>query len=362
MRLSLLLPVLAACTGGTNDVTGPFTGATTRFAIDRYDLPLTYDQATTLGDDLDNNRTIDNQIGRLFASLAQDNNLTTYATSMAAVGLLPSTIEIQADSLDDDDSVGVSYIGRPGDTAVPAGGRIVGGNFRSNRTAVTAHPAEGALVLPVFADANPTGFALDRAEIDLTRDATGYTGVIRGAVDSQAALLAASTSVLQMVTSNPHDHPVLGAVFDPNKDGAVTLQEITTSSLMESLLAPDLEGTSVSIGFGFHITACPSGTCEPPTIADACHDRVKDGDETDVDCGGSCRACAFTASCSVASDCETGSCDSGSCRAPTCSDEVIDGFETGVDCGTPHCGSCAGADCGDNGDCHSGRCTLGKCE
>jgi hypothetical protein len=300
----------------------------------------------------------------MFANLANDDNLTSYATSMAAVGLLPSTIEIQADSLDNDDSVGVSYIGRPGDTAIPAGGRIAGGNFRSNRTATTAHPAEGALVLPVFVDADPTGFVLLDAEIDLTRDSTGYTGVVRGEVDAQAALLAASTSLLQMVTSNPHDHPVLGAIFDQDHDGVVTLQEIMTSPLVVDLLAPDLKATgTVSIGFGFHISPCPTGACEPATIADACHDRIEDGDETDIDCGGSsCRACAFPASCVVASDCNSGTCDSGTCRAPTCSDEAIDGFETGVDCGTQDCGHCAGQDCTENAECHSNQCTLGKCE
>ncbi|MEO8846806.1 MAG: hypothetical protein ABI591_16865 [Kofleriaceae bacterium] len=356
-----VLPFLAACTSaaGTGDVVGPFTGATHRYAIDHYTISMNNNDARTLGDDLDGDGAVDNRIGMTFASLSSQGDLTTYASSIGAVGLLPSTVLIQADALDNDDSVGVSYIGRPGDTSVPVGGRFVDGVFASNRTATTSHGAQGTLVLPVFIDADPTGFVLNRGEIDLTPDGTGFTGLIRGEIAGDAALQAAATSLQQMVMSNPQDHAPFGQILDANKDGRVTADEVAANSFVKALLEPDLttgDSAFLSIGFGVHLIPCDTGTCLPTTIADSCHDRVRDNDETDVDCGGSCQACGFDAACLVASDCQTGTCDAGTCAAPTCSDGVQDGFEQGVDCGNTLCGECAGQTCSDNASCHSGVC------
>jgi hypothetical protein len=46
-----------------------------------------------------------------------------------------------------------------------------------------------------------------------------------------------------------------------------------------------------------------------------CGDHQKNGDETDVDCGGaSCGKCAAGAACASTSDCQSGTCDGGICR------------------------------------------------
>ncbi|MFT3694579.1 MAG: DUF4215 domain-containing protein [Kofleriaceae bacterium] len=113
-------------------------------------------------------------------------------------------------------------------------------------------------------------------------------------------------------------------------------------------------------------TTC-SATCQTPT----CSDGVKDGLETDLDCGGSTcdnlttpKKCADTKLCASGADCVSGVCD-GHCVAATCSDGVKNGTETGVDCGNATCGGCAGDTCAVNGDCHSGSCgvaTAGKCD
>jgi hypothetical protein len=49
------------------------------------------------------------------------------------------------------------------------------------------------------------------------------------------------------------------------------------------------------------------------TFSASCSDGAKNGGETDVDCGGSCGACALGKSCAVANDCANGTCFSGSC-------------------------------------------------
>ena len=80
---------------------------------------------------------------------------------------------------------------------------------------------------------------------------------------------------------------------------------------------------------------------EPPlSTAETCSDGVLDGDEADVDCGGSrCGACSTGASCRVGFDCEGLSCLNGRCQQPTCADGLHNGDELDVDCGGS-CGRC----------------------
>ena len=87
--------------------------------------------------------------------------------------------------------------------------------------------------------------------------------------------------------------------------------------------------------------SCKKDSTSDPSAAH-CSNNVQDGDETGVDCGGSCTACNVPSTCSngVQDGDETGIDCGGSCTAcgtaSTCSNGVQDGDETGVDCG----GSC----------------------
>lgn len=83
-----------------------------------------------------------------------------------------------------------------------------------------------------------------------------------------------------------------------------------------------------------------------------CADGQQNGDETDVDCGGSCDPCDDGHGCMVAADCYSIVCQDGACQPATCYDEVQNGNEDDVDCG----GTCPDA-CGGNGGCdHDGDC------
>ena len=100
-----------------------------------------------LGDDLDGDQARSTIRSAWCArTLAQQNDLAPHPSDLR--NLLPTAVEINAHDLIDDDHVGVSYIGRPGDTSTPATGTFSGGVYASERTADTAHPANGALVLP----------------------------------------------------------------------------------------------------------------------------------------------------------------------------------------------------------------------
>jgi hypothetical protein len=358
MRLLLCLPLLACTSSVDNhDVVGPFTGPIHRYAISSYALPRTSTEARVSGDDLDGDGAVDNQLGLVFATLATGMNLAGEdgVVAMWQGGLLPSALEIQADSLDDDPTVAVSYLGRPGDTAVPAAGAFVGGVFTSNRSRTTTHPAQGTLVLPILVDADPMELVLTRGEIDLQPTATGYHALIRGEIDSEAAKLSAATSLVAMVEANPHDHPGLARGLDSNHDGHFSVEEALATQLIQALLAPDLDAEHLSIGFAVDLIPCDAGTCAGPA-SPSCLDRIQDGTETGVDCGGACRPCSAGVTCIAASDCDSGVCDGTVCAAGTCSDHRQDDLEAGVDCGAPYCLGCAGESCSSGTTCASAVC------
>lgn len=85
----------------------------------------------------------------------------------------------------------------------------------------------------------------------------------------------------------------------------------------------------------------------PTTLSNHCADLVKNYDETDIDCGGSCAKCAQYKKCKASSDCLSNYCSSGICRSPSCSDDIKNGDESGIDCG----GSCYPCACFKNSDC-----------
>ncbi|MCB9728254.1 MAG: hypothetical protein H6746_07225 [Deltaproteobacteria bacterium] len=105
---------------------------------------------------------------------------------------------------------------------------------------------------------------------------------------------------------------------------------------------------------------CAAGVC---VAAEACKDKVENGNETDVDCGGGeCLACATGKYCVLGSDCLSATCIFGVCENPTCEDDHLNQGESDIDCGGAKCPACAdGAKCGMGSDCESGACEGGLC-
>lgn len=355
----LLVVGCSSDTGG--DVKGPFSGDVHRYKVDKLTLPSTTALQNEFAGDLDGDESVDNQLGLIVAAITQTNDTNKHVPDIIASGALASVLELQADDLLNDGAVGATYIGEAGTDATAAGGVLSAGSFLSNRTATTKVPGAAHVSLPVFADADPSVLPLVGLEMDLWSDGGGgFDGVVRGGIPIAEARTIAYAGVAQMMRTNPSAHLPFARLLDTDHDGAITTPELMASALLAGFLVDDIAigGERVlSVGFGIHL--CAEAACSTAAPMNRCTDRIKDGAETDIDCGGdTCPACAAELACVAPTDCQTGGCDAGTCRAPTCSDGFRDGFESDIDCGAA-CGDCAvGQKCASNDDCASGHCVA----
>jgi hypothetical protein len=385
MRRSLVLCALALAACGPRpyrDISGPFTGTTHRFVLDRFEVP---GQRSDFADDLNGDGRPDDQFGNVAGALAGEMDLASRAAvdDMLASGVFAPVVEITSDdpTLRNDPTVGVRFIGKDGEIADEMGGSLANGVLITNPTRLVRVPASATLHVPLFRHADPLVLPAVGLELEIGADGDGFSGTLHGALPSPTYLMPAWISLTQMVTANPQEFPLLFGWLDANGDGLITFDEFTQAGIVKNITAPDVQLTdghggwapspdngakdSLSFGFAIHLVPCAAGTCHAPPSS-TCDDRVLDGDETDVDCGGACIACGSGARCRADGDCQTRHCDGGVCAAPTCSDGVRDGAETGVDCGAG-CGPCPSGDqCRRDADCTSGYCAdaflaLGKC-
>ena len=379
LALALVVVALPACGKPPyHDVAGPFTGTTYRFVVDQLVLPL---ERTDSGDDLNGDGRVDNQLANICGTLAGDNDLTGAVDDMLGSGVLAPVVEITTDdpSLRNDPTVGVRFIGQDGEAADEMGGTLVAGVLTTNPTRLTQAPASATLHLPLYEHASPLTLPAIGLELRLAADADGFGGALSGAFPTGSDLMPAWAGLVQMMTANPQEFPYLIEIFDPNQDGVVTFDEFARNGLIRNLLSPDVQLTdgqgrwapakdnavkdSLSFGLWIHLRPCATGRCHAPV--ESCQDRVRDGAETDVDCGGGCLGCPGGATCAVAADCQSGQCAGGVCLPPSCSDGVQDGYELGVDCSFG-CGPCAdGTACRGDADCATGYCadqlSVGVC-
>jgi hypothetical protein len=165
-----------------------------------------------------------------------------------------------------------------------------------------------------------------------------------------AALFAV---VLAGCSSDPQIGPSAeGGTGDPDGGGADAFTPPTCGRLITLCGA----GEKCSGSADCTTKICFGGTCQVPAPADG----VKNGDETDVDCGGSMSpACIDGKGCLAKTDCISGVCTSGVCQVPSPTDTVQNGDETGVDCGGAKAPKCsAGSGCLSNADCNLLECDL----
>jgi hypothetical protein len=129
----------------------------------------------------------------------------------------------------------------------------------------------------------------------------------------------------------------------------------TESGGIDSLSGSGTEGTSTGE------MPDPDSSSGGPLLP--CENGERDGDETDVDCGGAtCGPCGPGGQCDSNDDCDTMICGGGFCQTPTCYDGFQNGSESGVDCGGSCPNSCAATGCQNNNQCDTGEfCLDGAC-
>jgi hypothetical protein len=104
----------------------------------------------------------------------------------------------------------------------------------------------------------------------------------------------------------------------------------------------------------------PLATCYKESGCVSCTDKFKNGDETDVDCGGPCDPCADKLACSLPKDCKSTMCEAGFCIS--CTDGVKNGGEAAIDCGgVSTCLACTGTACSVGTECSLGFCADAVC-
>ncbi len=120
------------------------------------------------------------------------------------------------------------------------------------------------------------------------------------------------------------------------------------------------DGKTCALAADCSSAICQSGTC----VAANCTNGKKDGSESDVDCGGLvCAKCAGGKACIAALDCASKICAANLCTTPSCTDKVLNGTETDLDCGGASCPKCGtGKACSAASDCASGVCTNKVCQ
>ncbi len=157
-------------------------------------------------------------------------------------------------------------------------------------------------------------------------------------------------------------------------------------------------GDACTTGDDCRTGVCIGASCQAATNTDG----VRNGDETDVDCGGSAgpkcaagKSCATDSNCASGAcvdfkcagdavqgcggplgqprcpdghlcgdgfDCESGICENAKCKPGGGADGVKNNGETDIDCGGPHPHKCAeGQGCIGPADCQSGACIDSKC-
>jgi formylglycine-generating enzyme required for sulfatase activity len=112
---------------------------------------------------------------------------------------------------------------------------------------------------------------------------------------------------------------------------------------------------------------CEANKCAPAVTPGNDKDGIQNNDETDIDCGGAkAPKCANGKKCKIAGDCVSATCGKGGvCVEPSHTDGVKNLGETDIDCGGPDAAAprCApGKACGDAGDCADKVCQGNVCK
>jgi hypothetical protein len=107
-----------------------------------------------------------------------------------------------------------------------------------------------------------------------------------------------------------------GICYDDNQCRTESVPHTHASCTLSPICDTACAGTAYKSGITQN---CYSDSfCMISNYCDTCSDEVKDGAETDVDCGGPCSDCAVGQHCTINEECQTFNCVAGTCAAADC--------------------------------------------
>lgn len=213
------------------------------------------------------------------------------------------------------------------------------------------------------------GGASGSGGVTSTGGTTGAGGLTAGTGAATSTGGDASVDAGQDASSNDSGTP--DAAFDagppPRCDDHRQNGEETAVDCGGPTCAPCGPGKGCLVEFDCASMNCAGtdgGLAPGVCVAASCTDHIKNGSETDVDCGGSCGACPKGGHCTVDKDCGANRCVTSVCAPASCANGTRNSGETDVDCGGSNCPPCTpGLLCAKSTDCTSLDCNtaFGRC-
>jgi hypothetical protein len=295
----MVMGIMVGCGGAAapQDVVGPFEGTTTRFYVASLVLP---DQRGAFSVDLDGDGTADNQLGAIVGGLEGWKLNNPFAADLVAARVIDASVDIISSdpALRNDAHVGVRWNGARGIEGDDTGGVLADGKLTTNAIVWTKRPATGVIELPVLRNADASQLPLESWQLELWPVGDGsFTGELQAVVASDVLVGAFYPALRQMIAAGGDNQEQVMRVLDLDKNGEVSVAEFAEAGLIENLLSPDVrwEGKdqhALSLAVWVRLQPCKDAACTRPLPAPTCHDRIKNGDETQVDCGGAtCAPC-----------------------------------------------------------------------
>lgn len=297
----IVAALVLACSGDT--INSPTTGAVTQWIVDAITIPVTSPQADQLGFDLDGDAIADNQFGNVLAALVQAGgsgfDLQAGVDAGIASGAVVQLIGFQSDdtTLATDAAAAAHwYTGLPtaGFTTgahtvnggVPAGsfvGTLAARDYSSLNPVTAVTPVAVMVPLKLFAAGDAIMLPLNGVHVQWHFSST--TGIVSGELAGSLreddvsnlfipALTDAFNATIQADTASDAAHTIEGLFDDGGCGGAVAgdhqiaVCEVANSSLMQTLLRPDVRiydaggnyhpaatGTANALSFGIGFTA-----------------------------------------------------------------------------------------------------------